>query len=371
MIIVEPAGARFEVSDAGLSTDEHLLERISSAENRIGRLTERLEKSLDLLLRQAQNSYFDRSLVKALIDLLSDDGLIHAERLEKLWNQRCQKDTNEQEESAHRNSLKGAILASSATTTRKEFRSLVNEGFLLLEEKKVSRGMETLKRAAQMSVANAPLYTFIGEHYFRSGDTKLAREYLSRAHEVEPDNVHIKLLLGLTCADDGDVGLAKRLLKEATERGGSSFSGHCGLGWLFATERKWMQALNEFKQALDTRPSPEAHYVLGAFYYQQREDLLALGHLQKAVEMDSNYHEAFYLLGLVYQRNGNADLADEAFARAASEKPSSASGNRATRKVPMLFPNTGRSQKLMTGNHKRLAAVLRDDALRVFSRPTD
>ena len=30
-----------------VSTDEHLLERISTAENRLARLTERLERSLD------------------------------------------------------------------------------------------------------------------------------------------------------------------------------------------------------------------------------------------------------------------------------------------------------------------------------------
>ena len=91
MLVVQPTSARFEAADAGVSTNEHLLERISATENRITRLAERLERSLDLVLRQAQNSSFDRSLVKALIDVLSEEGLIKKERLEQLWAEECEK----------------------------------------------------------------------------------------------------------------------------------------------------------------------------------------------------------------------------------------------------------------------------------------
>lgn len=98
MLVVEPKATRFETAESGVSTNEHLLERISATENRISRLTERLERSLDLVLRQAQNSYFDRSLVKALVDVLAEDGLVNKERLEQLWNDRCQVDSNDQPE---------------------------------------------------------------------------------------------------------------------------------------------------------------------------------------------------------------------------------------------------------------------------------
>src|SRR5882762_8135974 len=111
MIVVEPPASRYEIEDSDVSTDEHLLERISTLENRISRITERLERGLDLLLRQAQNSYFDRSLVKALIELLTDDGVVESERLEHLWNARCQQDAVEQEESVYRDQLRLRILA--------------------------------------------------------------------------------------------------------------------------------------------------------------------------------------------------------------------------------------------------------------------
>ena len=92
MIVVEPAAARYEGLESGASSEEHLLERISALENRLGRLTEKLERGLDLLLRQAQNAHFDRALVKALVALLTDDGMVEGEKLERLWLERVQKD---------------------------------------------------------------------------------------------------------------------------------------------------------------------------------------------------------------------------------------------------------------------------------------
>jgi tetratricopeptide (TPR) repeat protein len=373
MIVVEPKSSRFEVGEAGLSTDEHLLERISATENRVSRLTERLERSLDLLLRQAQNAYFDRSLVKALIGLLADDGVVETSRLEQLWSSRCQKDAVEQEESVHRDELRLSILASANVTDRRSFEELVNEGFLLIEDKQITPGINKLQRAAEISNGNPALNLFIGEHFFRSGKTKLARNYLAKAHHALPDDLRIKLLLGLTCADDGEVELAKDLLSNATERGGSSFAGHYGLGWLFVAENNWRRALGEFKRALSVRPSPEAHYVLGCLYYQMNRDALAVRHLRSATEMDENYAEAFYLLSRVYRRMGRKEVADQILKKAESNTTSSpVSGKTTTARIPKVAPlfqvSTSRSRRLITGVDRRLAEALREDALQAFTR---
>ena len=242
MIVVEPSALRFEAGPASLSTDEHLLERISATENRVARLAERLERSLDLLLRYAQNAYFDRSLMRALVNLLTEDGVVQTERLERMWSERCQRDTVEQEENVQRDELRTRILAGANGADKQAFEELVNEGFLLIEDKQVAQGMIKLQRAGELASENATLNLFIGEHFFRRGKTKQARAYLTRAHAASPDDLRISLLLGLTCADDGEVALAKDLLSNATEQGGSSFAAHYGLGWVFVAEKNWRRA---------------------------------------------------------------------------------------------------------------------------------
>lgn len=346
MIVVEPSALRFEAGPASLSTDEHLLERISAAENRVARLADRLERSLDLLLRYAQNAYFDRSLMRALVSLLTEDGVIETERLEKMWSERCQRDTVEQEEIVHRDELRLQILAG-IRGHDKAFEELVNEGFLLIEDKQIPQGIAKLQAAAEIDEENSTLNLFIGEHYFRKGKTKQARSYLARAHAALPDDLRVSLLLGLTCADDGEVALAKDLLSSATTHGGSSFAGHYGLGWVYVAEKNWRRALGEFKRALTVRPSPEAHYVLGCLYFQLNRDELAVRHLRKAIKMDSGYAEAFYLLAQVYERTGRKDLAQTALEKAGGKNSS------------LFQPAT----RLIAGADKRLASVLREDAL--------
>jgi tetratricopeptide (TPR) repeat protein len=346
MIVVEPSSARFEGGPSSLSTDEHLLERISAAENRVARLAERLERSLDLLLRYAQNAYFDRSLMRALVGLLSEDGVVDTDRLERMWSERCQRDTLEQEENVHRDELRLRILSGAGIRDKQTFEELVNEGFLLIEDKQVPQGITKLKHAAEISEENAALNLFIGEHYFRTGKTKQAREYLARAHAAMPHDLRISLLLGLTCADDGEVELAKDLLSNATTQGGSSFAAHYGLGWVFVTQKNWRRALGEFKRALTVRPSPEAHYVLGCLYYELNRDSLAVRHLRKATKMDEGYAEAFYLLAQAYERTGRKALAKQAL-----EKADCKSVN--------LFG----ARRLIAGADKRLADALREDAL--------
>ena len=354
MIVVEPTSSRFEGGPASFSTDEHLLERISAAENRVARLAERLERSLDLLLRYAQNAYFDRSLIRALVNLLTEDGVVETERLERMWSERCQQDTVEQEENVHRDELRLRILAGARTADKQLFEELVNEGFVLLEDKQIPQAITKLERAAEIAEENAALNLFIGEHFFSRGKTKQARAYLAKAHAVLPDDLRISLLLGLTCADDGEVELAKHLLSSATSHGSSCFAGHYGLGWLFVAEKNWRRALGEFKRALTVRPSPEAHYVLGCLYYELNRDELAVRHLRKATKMDAGYVEAFYLLAQAYERTGKKELARQILEKASA---------RPRKNVSLFHLTKSGTPRLIAGADKRLADALREDAL--------
>jgi tetratricopeptide (TPR) repeat protein len=375
MIIVEPASARYEGLESGSSNEEHLLERISALESRLGRLTEKLERGLDLLLRQAQNAHFDRALVKSLVGLLTEDGTIEGDRLDKLWLDRCQKDAEEQLESERREELRLKILASYHGQNIVAFEQCINEGFLFIDDQQLGRGIRSLQRAAEMARDNAPLLYFVGEHFFKTGKTHRAQNYLARAYELSPRDGRVSLLLGLSCADEGEVERAKELLQSATLLGGSTFAAHYGLGRLFVAEAKWRKALQEFKLALASKASPEAHYALGCLYYQINRDGLAARHLRKALELDDDYGEAFYVLGLIAERGGQEKLAGEYFGKAgggavarklgsarSKGQPSSKAGA-----APLFRLSAANSRRLVTGGDRRLAEALRQDALSACS----
>jgi Flp pilus assembly protein TadD len=306
---------------------------------------------------------------------LTDDGIIQGDKLERLWLDRCQKDAEEQLEGERREELRLKILANYHGQERIAFEQCINEGFLFIDDEQPGRGIRSLQRAAEMARDNAPLLYFVGEHFFKAGKTQRARNYLARAYELSPGDGRVSLLLGLTCADEGDAERARELLNSATRLGGSTFAAHYGLGRLFVAEEKWRQALQEFKLALASKASPEAHYALGCLYYQLSRDGLAARHLRKALELDENYGEAFYVLGLISERAGQKRLAEEYFEKAGTtafiRKTTPAKIKRknssAAVAAPLFRLSSANSRRLITGGDRRLAEALRQDALSACS----
>jgi tetratricopeptide (TPR) repeat protein len=375
MLVVDSPAARYEGQQtwSSASYEEHLLERVSALENRLARLTDKLEQGLELLLRQAKNSYFDHALIETLIGLLTEAGTIEARKLEDLWRERCQMDASAQDERERREQLREEILAHYHGPDSKIFEQHIAKAMTLLEEDEKLSAVRLLERAAAIAPTNAPLLYFIGEHFFSTGKMALARDYLSRAFEAAPGSYAVCLLLGLACGDEGEPERARELLREAARRDKASFAAHYGLGRLLAAEQRWKDALAEFKLALAASPSPEAHYVLACVYYQLGRDRMAVRHLRKAIEMDEEYPAAFYMLGLVFARAGETEQARDAFSAAravgGNDPRYRVAGKQllsAKNAPPLspLFSMSGQAKKrLVTGGDRRLAKVVHREAL--------
>lgn len=374
MLIVEPPTARYDAGGFDTSHEEHLLERVSALENRLSRMTDKLEQSLTLVLKHARNTYFDHALIQTLIGVLSEAGTIDALALQSLWRERCEQDALAQDASARFEQLRAEINAAYKGAEAGVFGRYVDVGINFLEQEDATRGVRSLERAAALSPPNAPLLAFIGQHYFAAGKMELAKAYLEKALAIAPEPEGVRLLLGLVCGDEGEIERARELLSEAARRGQSSFAAHYGLGRLLAMEQKWPGALAEFKRALAARPSPEAHYVVGCVYYQLNRDRLAARHLRKAVEMDEQYAEAFYVLGLIGLRAGDRARAEDFFtvARACDESEPryrAATVRRLTRSgeiptaSPLFLSSRRTGKRVLMGGDQRLAQVLREDAL--------
>jgi len=90
MLVVQPPSARVGSAET-TPNEEHLLERLTILENTMARLAERLEQGLKLLLRQSETAYTNHALVKSLIEVLSDCGVVDSDRLESIWRSECAK----------------------------------------------------------------------------------------------------------------------------------------------------------------------------------------------------------------------------------------------------------------------------------------
>lgn len=90
MLVVQPPSMRVDLAET-TPHEEHLLERLTILENTLARLAERLEQGLNLLLRQSETAYTNHALVKSLIEILNECGVVDNQRLESMWRAECAK----------------------------------------------------------------------------------------------------------------------------------------------------------------------------------------------------------------------------------------------------------------------------------------
>src|SRR5260370_15919098 len=90
MLVVQPPSVRVDVPST-TPHEEHLLERMTMLENTLARLAERLEQGLKLLLRHSETACSNHALVKSLIEILNECGVVENGRLETMWRRRREK----------------------------------------------------------------------------------------------------------------------------------------------------------------------------------------------------------------------------------------------------------------------------------------
>jgi tetratricopeptide (TPR) repeat protein len=375
MLVVTPPSTRNEPSIWNAYSEEHLLERISNLELRLTQVTDRLSKVLDLMLKQSKTVQSEHLLVESLIDALAAAKVIEGGQVSQLWRERQKEEERHQAATAQRERVRERTLAGGQNEKIDLFTNLVKEGFRLVEQGEESQGLRTLERAAAMSPENFPLLAYIGEHYFRSDKLVLAREYLERANKLTPNDAKVSLLLGVILTDEGETETAKKLLEPLAEI--TLFAANFPLGMIYAAERKFAESLAAFKRAYSAHPSAETSYLVGSGYAELGRNKLALKHLQKAVELDANYADAWYMLGSICLRLDDEKAAKEAFAMALAARDTSAQAH-AILKNPKKYAEIAQTtllfarlahvkQNLVSGSAPRLARVLREEIEKVLA----
>src|SRR6184192_1758265 len=99
MLVVQPPSMRIDPTET-TPHEEHLLERLTILESTLERLAERLEQGLKLLLRQSETAYTNHALVKSLIEILNECGVVDNDRLESMWRAECARLDEKSPESA-------------------------------------------------------------------------------------------------------------------------------------------------------------------------------------------------------------------------------------------------------------------------------
>ena len=351
--------------------EEHLLERISSLESELARAGEQLELVVDLAHRQETTGLYDRAMLDALVEHLSERGAVEGGKLQTLWRDRIAEHYEGASEQEAFDKRIERMLSRFGGENFDLFARLLDTGADLFIEGNLKRGIRCFEKALLLDPDNVAVASFVGEHFFRVNKPVLARAYLERAVREEEDNYSARLMLGVICGDGGDLDSAKRHLSHALKIRRDSFAAHYGLGRILVSEGRLREALAHLKRALTLKPTPEMYYLVGRAYLEEGRTEVAVRHLRRCVEMDPKFDAALYHLGLIYLRQEKLPLAQKHFRAAYEINPRESRYRTAlrARKAGQLtpLPVFGRAavsrRKVVSSGDARLAELLRSDLL--------
>lgn len=367
MIMTMPPGSSGDLHATG-SLEEHLLERISMLESMMGQMQERFNRVLDLVHRQATKSFYDHSMLDALISVLLADRLIDQNQLEDTWQNRISEYTREQDNQEFLTESRERILSDKPALKADIFEKLLTEGFDYLLNSDLRKGIRLLEKAVILASDNAALNLFLGEYFYNQEKHLIAQHYLNNVLKQDANNYEANLILGIIAAEQGESEPAKGFFQTVLSIAENNFIAHYALGRILVSEDCLDESLRHFKRALLLKPAPEMYFVVGYTYLLQGQAEPALKHLRKAVELDPEFDSALYHIGVIYLQRNLVDKAREHFRAAYEINPlapyRSALKARPGARLPTrpVFgqPHITR-RKLLTSGEARLVQLLHSD----------
>lgn len=305
MLVVFPPSIRHDEGIVPSYYEDHLLERVTLLEIRLSQVAERLAMALDLMLQQSKNTHSDHVLLEALIDSLNTLGTVERDKLAHKWRKKVK--TEEKKEIIPDNVEKIRHKISAQNTSEKPelFEHLVNEGMKFLKQNEEKQALRNLERALELSPQNVSLLLFIAETLFLIEKTEASQKYLEDTLLIEPENEKALLFLGLVLADSLQTEKAKEVLSRLPTNSSLGFCKNYILGFISAFEEDWKTSLELFKETLTEIDIPETNYLVGCVYFQLNKLKKSLRYLQKAVETDTNFADAWFMLAVIYQMIGD------------------------------------------------------------------
>lgn len=324
MLVVFPPSIRHDEGIVPSYYEDHLLERVTLLELRLSQVAERLAMALDLMLQQSKNTHSDHVLLEALIDSLNTLGAVERDKLADKWRKKVKRDDKKENNQNNIENIRQKISSQNTSEKTELFEHLVNEGMKFLQQNEEKQALQNLQRALELSPQNISLLLFIAETLFLIGKNESSQKYLESSFLIEPENEKILLFFGLVLADSLQTEKAKEVLAKLAENNSLNFCTNYILGFISAYQNDWKTSSGFFKAALAERDIAETNYLTGCVFFQLNKLKKSLRYLQKAVELDPNFADAWFMLGLIYQIIGEESKSNQSYELAWSSKEAGA-----------------------------------------------
>lgn len=198
---------------------------------------------------------------------------------------------------------------------------LYQEALEASEECRHAEAIRLLEILVQRYADSADLYLLLGTEKLAIGANADARDHFARGLRLDPD---VRAgYEGLAIAHErlGEMDLAEQVLRHALALEPHHYT--CVLlGSILIKKKQYDEALDVLNKALDIDPSYEEAYLnIAVLFKDQQKYDEAVTALLRAIRLDPGYSEALYVLGMIYYAQEQYFMAEQSLRQALKLKP--------------------------------------------------
>ena len=191
------------------------------------------------------------------------------------------------------------------------------QALALISRREPDKAAELLEKAVIADPKNADLHYLLGAAYGEMAQkagklkqvslAKKAKNSLERAVELNPRHTDARFaLISYYLLAPGFLGGGddKALAQARAIRSYDGIDGHRAMGRIYTSQKKPDLARKEYVDAVRENPkSAKAHYILGNFYFNEKNWSAALHEYDMALQLDASYMPAYLRIGQVAARS--------------------------------------------------------------------
>jgi tetratricopeptide (TPR) repeat protein len=189
-------------------------------------------------------------------------------------------------------------------------------GLALVKSDRAAEAEAVFSRLLRAHGDSAELSVFLGQAHAQQGDFAAAIESLDRARKLKPDVAEASATLGVIYLRQGRLPEAESALRAELKDHPADLTAQQNLATVLDLQQRGDEAVPLLRAVVQARPDlSDPRYLLGKILLAQGAVAEAVEQLKTAAALGPNEANIHYQLGKAYQKAGQAELAEQEFAR--------------------------------------------------------
>ncbi|MBO4503721.1 MAG: tetratricopeptide repeat protein [Bacteroidales bacterium] len=177
----------------------------------------------------------------------------------------------------------------------------------------VDKGIADMQTAIRLQPDSSKYYVKLSDLYFAQRETDLAEEMLQTAINKDPDNNEARLKLAELYFHLRMMEQCGATVDEAVQRQSFNPKAYLIKAFMLKEQRDTADYLRTLQLVIDQDPKETKAFLELGYFYQQRNNPLAISYYQNGLAADPNNVEIRYNLGKMYQDMGQLENAEQEY----------------------------------------------------------